>query len=87
MALASLGLLLFVNALWNYFFFRRRDLRASLLLNVPYVAIAIVLATALVSRKDGSIWIFVPYLVYLAYAIYYGYAVWTLNEDTGRRPS
>jgi tryptophan-rich sensory protein len=69
-----------VNALWNYFFFRRRDLRASLLLNVPYLLIAIVLAGSLASRGDGTIWVFAPYLVYLAYAIYYGYETWRLNE-------
>ena len=80
LALCCLGFLLFVNALWNYFFFRRRDLRASLLLNIPYVAIAIVLAGSLASRGDGSIWVFAPYLVYLAYAVYYGYATWRLND-------
>ena len=65
-ALWFLGSLLLVNAGWNYFFFRRRDLWASLLLNIPYAVIAATLATMLVQMGDGSIWVFAPYLVYLA---------------------
>ena len=70
-----------MNAVWNYFFFRRRDLRASLLLNVPYAVIAITLAGSLALLGDGTIWVFAPYLVYLVYGAYYGYATWRLNED------
>jgi translocator protein len=79
-AFSCLGALLLVNALWNYFFFRRRDLRASLLLNIPYAVIVVALAMALVRLGDGSIWVFVPYLVYLIYAVYYQYATWRLNN-------
>jgi len=86
-ALGCVGSLLFVNALWNYFFFRRRDLRGSLILNIPYVMIALTLAITLIGLGDGSIWVFVPYLMYLVFAVYYGYAVWRLNPDTPKRPS
>jgi tryptophan-rich sensory protein len=79
-ALWCVGLLLFVNALWNYFFFRKRDLRASLILNIPYGLIAIGLSAALIRVGDGIIWVFVPYLVYLVYGLYYGYATWRLND-------
>src|SRR5262245_431655 len=35
-ALILLALVLVINAAWNVFFFRRRDLRASVLINFPY---------------------------------------------------
>jgi tryptophan-rich sensory protein len=79
-ALVLMLLLLVVNASWNYLFFRRRDLGRSFLLNVPYAAIALSLAVALVRIGDGSVWVFVPYLVYLGYAIWFGYMSWQLND-------
>jgi translocator protein len=85
LALSCLCLLMLVNAVWNYFFFRRADLRASMILNIPYGLIAITLAIALVRVGDGIVWVFVPYLVYLVYGLYYGYATWRLN-DGARAP-
>jgi len=78
-AVALVILVLLVNAIWNYYFFRRKDLWRSLLLNVPYVLIAFGLGFTLFRLNDGSGWIFVPYLVYLPYAVWYGYATWRLN--------
>ena len=46
------------------------------------MVIAVTLAINLIVLGDGSIWVFVPYLVYLVYALYFGYATWRLNEDT-----
>jgi tryptophan-rich sensory protein len=82
LAVGLLGLLLCINAVWNYFFFRRRDLRGSLLLNIPYAVTAIGLVLVLVRIDAGSAWVFAPYLIYLAYAIYYCYATWRMNAES-----
>ena len=58
LALGLLVLLLVMKAAWNYFFFRRRDFRASLLLNGPYLLVALGLALTLVRLGDGSVWQF-----------------------------
>jgi tryptophan-rich sensory protein len=80
-AALGLALLLLVgNAGWNYFFFRRRDLRASLVFNGLYAAVAVALAVALFRVDPASGWIFLPYLVYLVYGTWWGYSLWRLNR-------
>ena len=78
-ALTLAVLLLVGNAGWNHFFFRRRDLRASMLYNVAYAGVAVAFAVSLFRADAMAGWIFLPYLVYLVYGSWWGYALWRLN--------
>lgn len=78
-ALVLVGIVLTVNAAWNYLFFRRKDLRSSFLLSVPYALSAVALAVLLwVAAKDAAPLYFI-YLAYLPYGTWWGYAVWRCN--------
>lgn len=88
-ALGLVVAVLLVNALWNYFFFRKRDLWLAFVLSLPYGAVALTLFLFLqrLDRTAASWWL--PYVAYLFYAGTFGYRVWKLNrtEGDGRRES
>ncbi|MGH7459517.1 MAG: tryptophan-rich sensory protein [Longimicrobiales bacterium] len=71
-----------LNALWNYFFFRRRSPRSSFLLGIPYSALALVLCLVLFRLDRFAGLAFLPYALYLFYANAWTYAVWRLNDRT-----
>jgi benzodiazapine receptor len=72
--------LMFINALWNYFFFRTRNLFHAYLLGLPYSAVATSLFLLLLLRLDRvAAWCLLPYLFYLVYANLWGYRTWKLN--------
>jgi tryptophan-rich sensory protein len=80
-AFALVGAIMFTNALWNYFFFRTRNLFHAYLLGLPYGAIAIALFLLLLIRLDRlAAWCFFPYLLYLFYGNLWGYRTWKLNR-------
>lgn len=80
-AFALAGAIIFINALWNYFFFRTRNLFHAYLLGLPYGAIAIALFLLLLLRLDRlAAWCLFPYLLYLFYANLWGYRTWKLNR-------
>ena len=79
-AFALLGAIMFINALWNYFFFRTGNLFHAYLLGLPYGAIALSLFLLLLLRVDRmAAWCLLPYILYLFYANIWGYRVWKLN--------
>jgi translocator protein len=79
-AFALLGTMMFINALWNYFFFRTRNLFHAYLLGLPYNAVALALFLVLLLRVDRTAaWCLFPYLIYLCYANVWGYRVWKSN--------
>ena len=79
-AFALLSAIMFINALWNYFFFRTGDLFHAYLLGLPYGAIAISLFLLLLLRVDRmAAWYLLPYILYLFYAGILGYHIWKLN--------
>jgi len=79
-AFALAGAILFINALWNYFFFHTRNLFHAYLLGLPYGAIAISLFLLLLLRLDRvAAWCLLPYLLYLLYGNLWGYRIWKLN--------
>ncbi len=79
-AFALLGAIMFINALWNYFFFRTRNLFHAYLLGFPYSAIALSLFLLLLLRVDHmAAWCLLPYVIYLFYAGLLGYRMWKLN--------
>jgi tryptophan-rich sensory protein len=73
--LAILG----INAIWNYFFFRRRSLGSSFLLGLLYSLLALVLCITLFGLDSVAGLVFLPYVVYLLYANIWTYGVWRLN--------
>jgi translocator protein len=80
-AFALLGALMFVNALWNYFFFRTGNLFHAFLLGLPYNAIAVSLFLFLLLRVDRIAATFLlPYMIYLSYANIWSYRLWKLNS-------
>ena len=79
-AFALVGAIMFINALWNYFFFRTRNLFHAYLLGLPYGVIAISLFLLLLLRLDRiAAWCLLPYILYLFYASIWGYRIWKLN--------
>ena len=80
LSLALLGSVLFMNALWNLFFFRRREFGQAFSVSVVYSILACVLFAVLVFVDLVTALIFLPYVLYLAYANTFGYRVWRLNE-------
>lgn len=82
-AFALLGTVMFINALWNYFFFRTRNLFHPFLLGLFYSAIAISLFLLLLLRIDRmAATCLLPYIIYLCYANIWGYRVWKLNPQS-----
>ena len=80
-AFAMIGAIMFVNALWDYFFFRTRNLFHAYLLGLPYGALAISLFLLLLLRLDRiAAWCLFPYLLYLFYANVWSYRTWKLNR-------
>jgi translocator protein len=72
--------MMLINAFWNYFFFRTRNLFHAYLLGLPYSAIAISLFLLLLARVDRmAAWFLLPYLLYLFYGNFWGYRTWKLN--------
>jgi benzodiazapine receptor len=80
-ALALLGVLLIGNALWNLLFFRLKNLEASALFSVAYLALALVLTILLGLVDRVSSWVFLPYLVYLGYATWWSLSLRRLNRE------
>jgi translocator protein len=79
-ALGLLGGIMFANALWNYFFFRSRNLFHAYVVGVCYTAAALALLLLLLIRVDRTAaWYLLPYILYLIYANIWGYRIWKLN--------
>ena len=78
--LSLLAVVMFLNALWNYFFFRTRNLRHVMVLNVIYSAAACALFVVLLNVDRTAAWSFLPYVLYLGYANLWGYQLWKLND-------
>jgi tryptophan-rich sensory protein len=83
LGLSLLAALVIANALWNYAFFRRRDLRLTWHISIGYAALAVALAIWLfVTDSSAALW-FLPYLLYLPYATWWTRAVRMLNTPDG----
>jgi tryptophan-rich sensory protein len=77
--------LMLINAFWNYFFFRSRNLFHAYLIGFPYGIIALILFCLLL-RLDrvAALWLS-PYLLYLCYASAWGHQIWKLNSPADPR--
>jgi translocator protein len=69
-----------VNALWNYIFFRMRNVFLSFVTFFPYNLFALALFMLLLQLDNVAAWWLLPYLCYLVYASAWGYVVWKLNR-------
>lgn len=80
-ALALLGGMMFINALWNYFFFRTRNLFHAYVIALPYSLIALALFGVLLQVDRPAALCLFPYLLYLFYTSLFAYRVWRLNPQ------
>jgi len=69
------------NADWNWFFFRRRDLRKSFRASLVYSVFVLVLLVRLFSSALPARWTLLAYACYLPYSWFWTYQVWRLNEN------
>ena len=82
LAFILLVLMMVANAVWNYIFFRARNLFVSLVAFGPYIVVALALIITL-SRFDqtATALVFI-YLLYLIYATSWAYRLWNLNRSS-----
>ena len=81
---ATLALVFFMmvaNALWNYVFFRARDLYAGFVSGslAPILDLALFICLLLLDKTAA--WVLVPYLIYQLYAVSLGYELWKMNRS------
>ena len=81
MTFVLLAKMMFINAFWNYLFFRARHLQFAYLIGLPYGALALVLFVFLLGLDTTAAWCLSPYMAYLIYGNFWGYRVWKLNPD------
>ena len=82
-ALALLLGMMLANALWNYFFCRRRNLFIAYVMGFPYSLAALALFILLLRLDRTAAWWLLPYVLYLVYANAWGYLLWKLNPPPG----
>ena len=78
-AIGLLGGIMLVNALWNYFFFRTRNLFHAFAIGLPYIVAVLVLFALLLWLDLLAAWCLLAYLLYLPYASLLVYRMWKLN--------
>jgi tryptophan-rich sensory protein len=79
-ALALLVGMMLMNALWNYVFFRVRDLFLSFVACLPYGLMAVALLALTLKLDRLATLALLPYILYLGYAGAWGYGLWRLNR-------
>jgi tryptophan-rich sensory protein len=80
---ATLGFILLMmvgNALWNYVFFRARNLFVSFISGSLAPILDVTLFICLIQLDKTAAWALVPYLIYRLYAVWWGYGLWKLNR-------
>ena len=83
---AVLGLILFMmvaNALWNYVFFRAKNLYLAFIGSSLVPVLDVALFVCLLQLEKVAAWALVPYLLYRIYGVWWGYGLWKLNRDPG----
>lgn len=77
--IALLVCMMLMNALWNYLFFRARDLFLSFVAYLPYCVVAVALFLLTLQLDRIAALSLLPYILYLSYAIAWGYGLWKRN--------
>ena len=86
--LGTLGLILFmmaVNALWNYVFFRARNLFVAFIGSSLFPIFDIALLLGLLRLDRIAAWALLPYLIYRIYGVWWGFGLWKLNGRSGSK--
>jgi len=78
-ALVLTLLLMFLNTLWTYVFFRKQHLALSAAIAACYLPTTVLLAYYLWISDRTAAWAFVPYMIYLFYGSWWSYRVWQEN--------
>lgn len=79
-AFALIVVMMSANAIWNYIFFRARNLFISFLAFGPYIVVTLSLIVTLSRFDQISAALIFLYLLYLVYAITWSYKLWNLNR-------
>ena len=83
LALVLLLVVMLLNAIWNYTFFRKENLQSSFVLLLVYGAFAIGLFVCLTAVDRITAIVFLPYLIYMIYSFRWSYALMRLNPNLG----
>ena len=78
-ALILLLIVMLLNAVWNYTFFRLENLRLSFILSVVYGVAALALLICLVMLDSVGAFVLLPYMLYMIYSYRWGYGLIKLN--------
>lgn len=79
-AFVLIVLMMSANAIWNYIFFRARNLYISFLAFGPYIVVTLSLIVALSRFDQIAASLIFLYLLYLFYALTWSYRLWNLNR-------
>jgi len=79
-ALTLMLSIMLINAVWNWLFFRSRDLWRSFLVGAVYSMLAVLLWLLLWRIEVRAMRWLTLYVVYLPYANAFGYVVWRANR-------
>jgi translocator protein len=74
-------MVMLLNALWNYTFFRLENLRLSFILSLVYGIAAVALLIRLIMLDPVSALILLPYMLYMIYSYRWGYGLMKLNPE------
>lgn len=74
------SLMMILNALWNYVFFRAQNLFLSFVLSSLAPVFDIMLLILLIKLDTVAAWALVPYLAYRLYGVWWGYGFWKENR-------
>jgi benzodiazapine receptor len=72
--------ILSANAIWNYVFFRAKNLAGTLALSVGYSVCVLALQILLAASDRVSAVVLLPYTLYLGYANWLQHELWRLNR-------
>lgn len=74
-----IGSMMLIAALWNYLFFRTRNLFHAFVVGFPYSLVVLALFLLLLRLDRVAAFCLLPYLFYLMYAGALGHRLWKLN--------
>lgn len=73
--------MMLINALWNYVFFRARKLALSLAATGFAPLLDVALLICLSQLDKAAAWSLVPYLIYRIYSLWWSYSLWKMNSQ------
>lgn len=73
---------LFLNVLWSYTFFYKRNILAALFVISLLLFIIVVTAKIFFKVKKQAGYLFVPYILWVAFALVLNFSLWQMNLRT-----